>query len=228
MAHRLLLVEDDDDLRGVMAEGLAADDHIVMEARAAEPALELLAHRPARSPHPRRRARSRGRRHRGLPPVRRADPELYVMMLTARDAEADVVLALEAGADDYVTKPVGLAELRSRVRAALRRVRRGSADARSCATAAGARRGGADGARDGRPGAHLTPSEFAVLEALLVAGGAVRSRLELVRAIFGDDAYRDPRAVDVHVHHLREKLQAAGASGSAIATVRGAGYRIGG
>ena len=56
----------------------------------------------------------------------------------------------------------------------------------------------------------------------------MRSRLELVRAIFGDDAYRDPRAVDVHVHHLREKLRGAGASPSVIATVRGAGYRIGG
>jgi DNA-binding response OmpR family regulator len=58
------------------------------------------------------------------------------------------------------------------------------------------------------------------------AGGGVRSRAELVRAIFGDDAFRDPRAIDVHVHHLREKLSEAGGDPAAIATVRGAGYRL--
>jgi DNA-binding response OmpR family regulator len=58
------------------------------------------------------------------------------------------------------------------------------------------------------------------------AAGAVRSRVELVRAIFGDEAFRDPRAVDVHVHHLREKLGQAGGDPAAIATVRGAGYRL--
>jgi len=229
MAHRLLLVEDDDDLRGVMAEGLAADDHVVLEAAGAEAALELLATAPPDlvildiALGPGADGIEVCRR------VRRTDPELYVMMLTARDDEPGIVLALEAGADDYVTKPVGLAELRSRVRAALRRLGRGTA------THAVWRSGGIEldaAARTARV-VHggdlaLTPSEFAVLEALLVAGGTVRSRLELVRAIFGDDAYRDPRAVDVHVHHLREKLESAGASPSVIATVRGAGYRIGG
>src|SRR5207247_3274655 len=73
---------------------------------------------------------------------------------------------------------------------------------------------------------HLTYSEFEVLHALLRAGGGLRSRQELLRAIFGDDAFRDPRAIDVHVHHLREKLGAAGADGELIATVRGAGYRL--
>jgi DNA-binding response OmpR family regulator len=71
----------------------------------------------------------------------------------------------------------------------------------------------------------LTRSEFAVLEALLRAGGAVRSRAQLLQAIYGDDAYRDPRGVDVHVHHLREKLEQAGGQADWLVTVRGAGYR---
>jgi DNA-binding response OmpR family regulator len=148
-------------------------------------------------------------------------------MLTARDAETDVILALEAGADDYLVKPVGLAELRSRVRAALRRVGprvdSGVLRAGSLELDPGARL-----ARVGGTALGLTPSEFAVLEALFAAGGNVRSRWQLVHAIFGDDAYRDPRAVDVHVHHLREKVAAAGGDSGAIVTVRGAGYRLGG
>jgi len=229
MAVRILLVEDEDDLRSVMADGLAADGHDVHGAAGSEAALAALADTAvdllildiALGP--------------GLDGIeicrrlRRVDTELYVMMLTARDAEADVILALEAGADDYLVKPVGLAELRSRVRAALRRI-----GPRGENGAPGVLRAGSleldPGARVARVGAtalRLTPSEFSVLEALLAAGGNVRSRWQLVHAIFGDDAYRDPRAVDVHVHHLREKVAAAGADPGTIVTVRGAGYRLG-
>jgi DNA-binding response OmpR family regulator len=171
--------------------------------------------------------------------VRRVDSDVYVMMLTARDGEADIVLALEAGADDYVTKPVGIAELRSRVRAALRRL------AAPRAVASGQPNGGAATPEDlvlrhgdlaldpaartvrlGETALALTVSEFAVLEALLRARGSVLTRQQLLQAIFGDDAYRDPRAIDVHVHHIREKLQRAGGDGASIATVRGRGYRV--
>jgi len=113
-----------------------------------------------------------------------------------------------------VTKPVGIVELRSRVRAALRRLRRAEDDGAGERDAEGALR---HATLSMRPAARLvridersvdlTRSEFAVLEALLRAGGAVRSRAQLLQAIYGDDAYRDPRGVDVHVHHLREKLQ---------------------
>src|SRR3954468_9085229 len=164
--------------------------------------------------------------------VRRVDADVYVMMLTARDAEADVVRALEAGADDYVTKPVGLAELRSRVRAALRRLRR-QTEATANGEATGPLRLGplavdpaARSVRVGDRPVTLTRSEFAVLEALLRADGAVRSRAELLQAIYGDDAYRDPRGVDVHVHHVRDKLVRAGGAAGWLVTVRGAGYRI--
>lgn len=228
MAVRILLVEDDDDLRAVMADGLGADGHDVDGVADAAAALEALADAP---PDLLILDVSLGAGLDGVEVCRRVrsvDTELYVMMLTARDAEADIVLALEAGADDYLTKPVGLAELRSRVRAAVRRLRKDAAPAVLLRAGALTLDPGARSARVGDTPLGLTPSEFAVLEALMAAGGNVRSRWELVHAIFGDDAYRDPRAVDVHVHHLREKVGAAGGDPGVIVTVRGAGYRLGG
>src|SRR3954452_12791272 len=129
MDARILLVEDDADLREAMSAALAADGHRVDVAADGHAALGTLAEEGrdlvlldiALGPGPD-----------GIEVCRRlrnADDDVYVLMLTARDAEADVVLALEAGADDYVTKPVGIAELRSRVRAALRRLTRAAAGA---------------------------------------------------------------------------------------------------
>ena len=72
----------------------------------------------------------------------------------------------------------------------------------------------------------LTFSEFEVLHALMEGAGRLLSRQLLLQAVFGDDAFRDPRAIDVHVHHLREKLAASGGDPDVIVTVRGAGYRL--
>jgi DNA-binding response OmpR family regulator len=149
-----------------------------------------------------------------------------IIMLTALDAEADAVLGLEAGADDYVTKPFGLAELRSRIRAVLRR--------------AGPRALGQEVVKVGpikldrsrrevsvgdEP-VRLTFSEFELLDALMVDPGRLLNRQELLRAIWGDSAYRDPRAIDVHIRHLREKLEPEPDKPRYILTVRGAGYRL--
>jgi DNA-binding response OmpR family regulator len=149
-----------------------------------------------------------------------------IIMLTALDSEADAVLGLEAGADDYVTKPFGPAELRSRIRAVLRR--------------AGPRAMGEEILRmgpleldramrqvrvDGRP-ADLTFSEFELLQAMMEQPGRLFSREELLRAIWGDSAYRDPRGIDVHLRHLRQKLEAVPEQPQLLLTVRGAGYRI--
>jgi DNA-binding response OmpR family regulator len=149
-----------------------------------------------------------------------------IIMLTARDSEADAVLGLEAGADDYVTKPFGAAELRSRVKAVLRR--------------AGPRAIGDEvlqvgpivldiARREARVRgevAELTFSEFELLRALMTQPERLFSREELLRAIWGDSAYRDPRGIDVHVRHLREKLEEDPAAPHMLLTVRGAGYRI--
>jgi DNA-binding response OmpR family regulator len=151
-----------------------------------------------------------------------------IIMLTARDSEADAVLGLEAGADDYVTKPFGLSELRSRIRAVLRR--------------AGGHKYGDEvlrvdglvldrGRREARVGdrpVELTFSEYELLRCLMERPGRLFNRQELLRAIWGDSAYRDPRGIDVHVHHLREKIEDDPAAPKRIVTVRGAGYRMNG
>jgi DNA-binding response OmpR family regulator len=149
-----------------------------------------------------------------------------IIMLTALDSEADAVQGLEAGADDYVTKPFGLAELRSRIRAVLRR--------------SGPRALGDEilnlgpvkldrSHREvtvGSEQVRLTFSEFELLARLMSEPGRLLNRQELLRAIWGDSAYRDPRAIDVHIRHLREKLEDKPEDPKLILTVRGAGYRF--
>jgi DNA-binding response OmpR family regulator len=149
-----------------------------------------------------------------------------IIMLTALDTEADAVQGLEAGADDYVTKPFGLAELRSRVRAVLRRSGPRAAS-RELISAGGvtldrSRREVTVGDRLVR----LTFSEFELLARLMSEPGRLLNRQELLRAIWGDSAYRDPRAIDVHIRHLREKLEEHPEEPKLILTVRGAGYRF--
>jgi len=149
-----------------------------------------------------------------------------IIMLTALDTEADAVQGLEAGADDYVTKPFGLAELRSRVRAVLRRSGP-RAMGREVLTVGPVTldRSHREVTVRGQP-ARLTFSEFELLARLMAEPGRLLNRQELLRAIWGDSAYRDPRAIDVHIRHLREKLEEKPEEPRLILTVRGAGYRF--
>ncbi len=149
-----------------------------------------------------------------------------IIMLTALDTEADAVQGLEAGADDYVTKPFGLAELRSRIRAVLRRSGpRGMGREILAIGPIVLDRGHREVTVRDRQ-AKLTFSEFELLAQLMSEPGRLFNRQELLRAIWGDSAYRDPRAIDVHIRHLREKIEEKPEEPKLILTVRGAGYRF--
>src|ERR1700728_5171747 len=149
-----------------------------------------------------------------------------IIMLTALDSEADAVQGLEAGADDYVTKPFGLAELRSRIRAVLRRSGpRGMGREILTIGPIVLDRGHREVNVNDRQ-AKLTFSEFELLAQLMSEPGRLFNRQELLRAIWGDSAYRDPRAIDVHIRHLREKVEDKPEEPKLILTVRGAGYRF--
>jgi DNA-binding response OmpR family regulator len=149
-----------------------------------------------------------------------------IIMLTALDTEADAVQGLEAGADDYVTKPFGVAELRSRVRAVLRRSGPRSMGREVLSVGPiTLDRSHREVTAHGEP-IRLTFSEFELLAQLLSEPGRLFNRQELLRAIWGDSAYRDPRAIDVHIRHLREKVEERPEEPRLILTVRGAGYRF--
>jgi len=158
----------------------------------------------------------------------RAQSTVPIIMLTARDDELDKVVGLELGADDYITKPFSIREFRSRVRALLRRAAiAAQPDGRDMIRAAGLE---IDLARrtvevEGRP-VSLTYVEFELLRTLAGTPGRVYSRQALLEALWGDYAYREPRTIDVHVRHLREKLEADAKEPELILTVRGVGYRF--
>ena len=160
----------------------------------------------------------------------RARSSVPIIMLTAKAEEIDKVLGLELGADDYITKPFSLREFRSRVKAALRR-------------ASMARR--EPGAGDEPLEVHelridpakravevrgtivqTTYVEFEILVALATSPGRVWTRDMLLTRIWGDSAYRDPRTIDVHIRHLREKLERDAKDPEYLFTVRGVGYRF--
>ncbi len=159
----------------------------------------------------------------------RAQSSVPIIMLTARDDEFDKVLGLELGADDYITKPFSIREFRSRVRALLRRAvaLRPEPGETPIVSVGGVEM---DVARrevrvDGRP-IQLTYVEFELLRALATRPGVVQSRQRLLEALWGGAEYREPRTIDVHVRHLREKLEPDPSEPRYIQTVRGVGYRF--
>jgi len=158
----------------------------------------------------------------------RSRSQVPIIMLTAKGSETDKVAGLEVGADDYITKPFSMREFRSRVKAALRRSRMGGESSEEERIESG------DLAVDfGRRMVTLreeeirvTYVEFEILGALARSPGRVLTRETLLEHVWGDSEYRDPRTVDVHIRHLREKLERDPKEPEFLFTVRGVGYRF--
>src|SRR6266540_2730119 len=225
----ILLVDDEDAVQKLLTYPLERDGYRVVPARDGEEALEQFARErvdlvvldimlPKLD---------------GLEVCKRlrATSQVPIIMLTARDDELDKVVGLELGADDYITKPFSIREFRSRIRALLRRAALppfgGEGDVDQVITTDGLR---VDVARrtvevDGRP-VQLTYVEFELLRTLASRPGKVFARKALLEELWGGSEYREPRTIDVHVRHLREKLERDPREPELIQTVRGAGYRF--
>lgn len=161
--------------------------------------------------------------------VIRAESTIPIIMLTAKSDEFDKVLGLEIGADDYITKPFSIREFRSRVKAQLRRAQMA---------------GPPEVPREelkidklkidflkrnvfvNKRKVDLTYKEFELLKTLVGHPGRVFGRDALLQLVWGDTDYRDPRTVDVHIRHLREKIEPDPHDPEYIFTVRGAGYKF--
>lgn len=160
----------------------------------------------------------------------RAQSSVPVIIVTARDAEADVVAGLELGADDYVTKPFSMRELLSRVGANLRRleVQLGAGLAEDDVLEIGQIRldiGRHELAVDGEP-VPLRPKEFALLEALMRRNGHLATRGDLISDVWGYDYFGDTKTLDVHIKRLRSKIERDPKAPEYIETVRGIGYKF--
>jgi len=222
----ILLVDDEDSIQTLLTYPLERDGYRVVQARDGDEAL--------------RRFREQEidlvvldlmlPKVDGLEVCRRIRSEstVPIVMLTARDDELDTVLGLELGADDYITKPFSIREFRSRVKALLRRaaippssspqeevidhgdvridIRRRTVEVRGNAV-------------------QLTFVEFELLALLAASPGVVWTRRQLLERLRGGADYREPRTIDVHVRHLREKIEERPHEPELILTVRGVGYR---
>jgi DNA-binding response OmpR family regulator len=223
----ILLVDDEDAIQSLLTYPLERDGYRVVQARDGDEALRRFGEETVdlvvldiMLP-----------KVDGLEVCRRLRSEstVPIIMLTARDDELDKVLGLELGADDYITKPFSIREFRSRIRALLRRassphlagereeliergelridVPRRTVEVRS------------------EP-VQLTFIEFEMLVVLAQSPGVVFSRRELLERLRGGADYREPRTIDVHVRHLREKIERDPSNPELILTMRGAGYRF--
>ena len=227
-APRLLLVDDEQPIQTLLSFPLQRDGYEVVQASDGREALTRFSEQPfdlvvldVMMP-----------RMDGLEVCKRlrANGETVpIIMLTAKSEEIDKVLGLELGADDYITKPFSMREFRSRVKAALRRAGMAQADeeAERPIEVRGLRIDPAKRTvtRDGEPIA-ATFVEFEILTALARTPGRVFTRDMLLSRVWGDSAYRDPRTIDVHIRHLREKIERDPKMPDFIFTVRGVGYRF--
>jgi two-component system phosphate regulon response regulator PhoB len=221
----VLIVEDEAPLVTLLRYNLEKDGFDVAEAGDGEEAMLKIAERkpdivlldwmlPLVSGIELCRQIRRGPKTRSLP----------VVMLTARGEEGDRVRGLDAGADDYVTKPFSLRELSARLRAVMRRAEPVAAEETLVFDDVSLDPAAHRVSRAGQP-IHLGPTEFRLLRYLMQRPGRVFSREQLLDAVWGHEVYVEIRTVDVHIRRLRKALNAAGGS-DIVRTVRSAGYAL--
>jgi len=224
---RILLVEDDASLRDALSMALRSHGHAVEAVDSGEAGLAALAE-PADSP-----ATDLVVLDVMLPGIDgvetarriRAGSSVPILMLTARDSDLDIVVGLEAGADDYVVKPVEPRVLDARIKALLRRTERGSDGAEQWGELV-ISRDTLIVTRAGEP-VDLSPTELRLLLVLTAAPGRVFSRLQLLEQVWEQDYLGDSRLVDATVQRLRAKIETDPGAPRFIQTVRGFGYRFG-
>lgn len=225
MSPGILVVEDEAALADALSYALRGEGHEVEAVDRGEQAL----------------AAARARRFDvlvldiGLPGISgievcrqlRSESAVPILILTARDAEVDRVLGLEAGADDYLTKPFSMSELLARVRAILRRRELDAHEAHPTRDVGGLHLDleRYEAAVDGKP-VQLTPSELKLLALLSRDPGRVYSRREIMQHLWESEYIGDARAADLHVSNIRHKVERDPDNPERLVTVRGAGYKL--
>ena len=149
-----------------------------------------------------------------------------IIMLTAKNEEIDKIIGLELGADDYITKPFSARELLARVKAVLRRSHKDNAPAGELSVGMLRLNFSRYEAFLGKDKLELTPKEYELLKLFVTNVGKVYTREQLLEKIWGYEYFGDTRTVDVHVRHLRAKLEREPEVAAQIETVRGVGYRF--
>jgi DNA-binding response OmpR family regulator len=222
----LLLVEDDPRIREALRLALTDEGYHVLEAATGEQALEQLASGAAEPDVVLLDLMLPGMDGLRVCAHIRERGDLPIIMVTARTASHEVIAGLEAGADDYVTKPVDAGELSARVRALLRRARPTDTDTPAVVELGELSVRVAEG-RVLRGGEEipLTKTEFRLLSALALARGAVVSREQLLERVWEYGYFGDTRLLDVHIRRLRRKIEPDPGQPTYIITVRGVGYR---
>lgn len=229
MTPRILMVDDEKDIVDLVAYNLEKEGYETLKALDGEKALQLV----------RTKTPDLVVLDLMLPGIQglevckriRKDPEtasIPIIMLTAKGAEIDKIVGLEVGADDYITKPFSVKELLARIKAVLRR-----SEARRAAVQAEvfefkglhidfkSYEVTVDGKR-----VDLSPTEFRLLKFLSRNPGRVYSREQILDRVWGEEAFVEPRTVDVHIRRLRSRIEHDESSPDYIVTVRGAGYKF--